>query len=255
MHGSIEIDGLEMHYEMLGAERKDDASKPAPLLLLHGFTGAGADWRHVFDLAELARDRAVILPDLRGHGRTRNHLWPLTHRRCAHDVLALLDRLGIDRVDAIGLSLGGNTLLHLATEQPSRVRAMILVSATMYFPESARAIMRQVTAETRSEQEWQEMRGRHVHGDAQIRELWAQARAFADDYEDLSFTPARLSRIEARTLVMNGDEDPLYPPSMTVDMYRAIPSASLWIVPGGGHGPIFGEHRDAFVGTAKRFLA
>ncbi len=42
--------------------------------------------------------------------------------------------------------MGGNILLHMETLPPDRIRAMVVVSATMYFPEQARAIMRQVPA-------------------------------------------------------------------------------------------------------------
>jgi pimeloyl-ACP methyl ester carboxylesterase len=41
-------------------------------------------------------------------------------------VLALLDRLGLRRVRAIGLSLGAKTLLHMAAIQPDRLEAMVL---------------------------------------------------------------------------------------------------------------------------------
>jgi hypothetical protein len=41
---------------------------------------------------------------------------------------------------------------------------------------------------------------------------------------------------------------------MAVEMYRAIPRASLWVVPGGGHGPIFGEERPAFARTSLPFV-
>jgi len=53
-----------------------------------------------------------------------------------------------------------------------------------------------------------------------------------------------------------GDRDQLYPVEMGVQMYRAIPGASLWVVPGGGHGPIFAPHeREAFAREALAFLA
>jgi pimeloyl-ACP methyl ester carboxylesterase len=38
------------------------------------------------------------------------------------------------RYEGIGVSGGGNVLLHMATKQPERVKAMVLVSATSYFP-------------------------------------------------------------------------------------------------------------------------
>src|SRR6185436_18365400 len=99
-----------------------------------GFTGTGGDWAHVFELDDLGRRYRLIIPDLRGHGRSTNPAGTLTHRQCAQDLSALLDRLGVGRFRAIGMSLGGNTLLHLAMREPDRVPALVLVSATMYYP-------------------------------------------------------------------------------------------------------------------------
>jgi pimeloyl-ACP methyl ester carboxylesterase len=75
-----------------------------------------------------------------------------------------------------------------------------------------------------------------------------------DSYTDMNFTPPLLSRIEARTLIVHGDRDPLYPAHLALDMYNAIPRSSLWIVPNGGHGPIFGDSAPRFVETATAFL-
>ena len=219
---------------------------------MHGFTGSGDDWQHVF--AQPLDGYRVIAPDLRGHGRSTNPSDTFTFADVARDVFALLDALGIDRVKAIGMSAGANTLLHMATQQPSRVQAMVHVSGTPRFPDQARAIMRTMTAETRSEAEWAEMRARHHHGDDQIRALWKYARGFADDRDDMNFTAATLSRITARTLIVHGDRDPLYPVELAVELLRGIPNAALWVVPNGGHGPIFGEQAAPFVRTATAFL-
>jgi len=208
-----------------------------PLLLLHGFTGCGDDFVHFFDVDALASDYQLIVPDLRGHGRTASIGAGFSHRQCAVDVLALLDLLGIDRCRAIGLSLGGNTLLHLATLAPDRVDAMVCVSATSHFPDSARAIMRTMTEESRSTDEWAAMRQRHPGGDEQIRTLWRIARGFADSRDEMSFTANDLATITARTLVVAGDRDPLYPLSITIDLFRAIPGASLLVLPNAGHTP------------------
>lgn len=199
-------------------------------------TGEGSDWRHVFDLEALSASYRLVIPDLRGHGRSELPAdeFPFTHRQCAEDIRALLDHLAIESTFAIGLSLGGNTLLHLATMAPPRVEAMVLVAATPYFPDSARTIMRAATSENKLHEK--------------------QFRGFAEDVDDLSFTPARLARIQARTLLVNGDRDPLYPPSMLFEMHRAIPRSSIWVIPEGGHGPIFGEQREAFARSAIRFL-
>src|SRR5215467_3330190 len=114
----------------------------------------------------------LIKPDARGHGRSTNADNTITHRQCALDTLALLDHLGIRKCRAIGLSMGGNTLLHMATLQPDRIAAMVIVSATMYFPQQARTIMQQLSVDNLPQNEWDIMRQRHKLGDDQIVALW-----------------------------------------------------------------------------------
>jgi pimeloyl-ACP methyl ester carboxylesterase len=240
------INGMDMYYEGRGHGE--------PLLLLHGFFGSHRDFAHLFDMDQLGRAYRLIVPDLRGHGRSKNPLPATTQRQGALDVIALLDHLGIERCKAVDMSFGGNIMLHVATRQPGRVEAMVLVSSPSYFPAKARAIMAATTVETRSDEEWRTMRAAHAHGDEQIRRLWQQASAWKDDYEDMSFTPPHLATITARTLLVSGDRDPLYPVSIFVDMYRAIPRASLWVVPNGGHGPVFGPTRAEFARVAPAFL-
>ena len=229
-----------------------DTGTGEPLLLLHGFTGCGDDWKYVF--AEPLAGFRIIAPDLPGHGRSPNPRGNFKFADVARDVFALLDQLKIDRVKAIGMSAGANTLLHMATQQPDRIAAFIHVSGTPRFPDQARLIMRTMTEESRSPAEWAEMRGRHQLGDDQIRALWRYARAFADDRDDMNFTAATLATITARTLIVHGDRDPLYPVELAVELLRGIPNSSLWVVPNGGHGPIFGEQAAAFVKTAAAFL-
>jgi len=238
------INDIDMYYEIRG--------EGEPLVLLHGGGGVGANWQLIFK--EPPKGYRLVIPDLRGHGASTNPLPDFTFRQLAQDVLVLLDRLGIERFQAIGVSLGGKTLLHVATQQPSRVEAMVLVSATPYFPEQARTLMRQLTAENRSEAEWQQMRQWHKQGDEQIRKLWVQMNALKDSYDDMNFTPPYLSTIMARTLIVHGDRDPLYPVNLAMEMYAAIPRAYLWIVPNGGHGPIFSQMAESFVHTTLAFL-
>jgi pimeloyl-ACP methyl ester carboxylesterase len=170
------------------------------------------------------------------------------------DVVALLDLLGIRRCKAIGMSFGGNTLLHVATQQFDRIDAMVLVSSTPYFPEQARRLMGALPVEATSAEAWDELRKRHELGDEQIRSLLEQQYALKDSYDDMNLTPPELSRIRARPLIEQGDRDPLYPLELSLEMYRAIPRAELWVVPNAGHGPIFMEHADTFARTAVTFL-
>jgi len=142
----------------------------------------------------------------------------------------------------------------MATRQPERVKTMVLVSATSHFPEQARTIMRNYTPDLLPEEDREKLRCRHPGGAAQIETLFAQARAFAESYDDLNFTPQDLAKIRARTLIVQGDCDPLYPAQISVDLAAAIPGSSLWIVPGGGHGLIGGERWPEFTRTAAAFL-
>src|SRR6516225_3291719 len=63
---------------------------------------------------------------------------PFRHQDAA-DILALLDHLRIGACKGVGVSAGGNVLRHLATRQPEGIKAMVLVSATTYFPPQARS--------------------------------------------------------------------------------------------------------------------
>lgn len=213
-----------------------DTGSGEVLLLLHGFTGSGDDWQHVF--AEPLPGYRVIAPDLPAHGRSPNTRHDFKFADIARDVFAMLDELGIDRIKAVGMSAGANTLLHMATQQPDRVTAMVHVSGTPRFPEPARAIMRSMTTDGL------------VNPD-----LARYAHAFADDHEDMNFDAASLGTITARTLIVHGDRDPLYPVELAVELLRAIPNSALDVVPHGGHGPIFGEQAAPFVATATAFLA
>jgi pimeloyl-ACP methyl ester carboxylesterase len=242
---TLQVNGIDLYYETQGSGE--------PLLLLHGGSGSHEDWAHA-GREEFVRDYTLIMPDARGHGRSTNPAKTITHRQCALDTIALLDHLGIQKCKAIGLSMGGNILLHMATLQPDRIEAMIVVSSTMYFPEQARAIMRQVPIDNQPPKEWDTMRKRHKHGDEQIMAIWEWLRGMADSYDDMDFTPPSLARITARTLIVYGDRDFLYPIEMATDMYRAIPQSTLWVVPKGGHGPVFLDAAPLFVKTALAFL-
>jgi pimeloyl-ACP methyl ester carboxylesterase len=242
--GRIEtLNGVQLYFEVHGSGD--------PVVLLHGFSGSSQDWQST--IAELGKHFQLIIPDLRGHGRSSILTKPFRHEEAAADMFALLDHLGIAACKGIGVSGGGNVLLHMATKQPERVKAMVLVSATPYFPAPARAIMRQY-ADSLPEQQWEVLRRRHPGGDAQINALLASTKSFADSYDDMNFTPPHLSTIQARTLIVQGDRDPLYPVELSVEMARAIPKSSLWIIPNSGHGPVIGERWPEFLKTAAAFL-
>jgi pimeloyl-ACP methyl ester carboxylesterase len=237
------VNGVEIYFEVHGTGD--------PLVLLSGFSGSSQDWKP--SLAAWGSDFQIILPDLRGHGRSSVLSAPFRHEDAAFDLFALFDHLGMRAFKGVGISAGGNTLLHLATKQPDRVSAMVIVSATPYFPAQARAVMRQYGANLPGA-EWERLRRSHPGGDAQIKALLASTASFADSYDDLNFTPPLLSRIQARTMIIQGDRDPLYPVEISFEMAKAIPNSALWIVPNAGHGPVIGERWIEFIKTAAAFL-
>lgn len=240
-------DGAELFFEAAG-------SGP-PLLLLHGLTGTHDDFAHVFDLPALRAIRRVIAPDARGHGRSTCAGGRFSFRRCARDVLCLLDHLGIEQAQAIGASLGAKTLLHVATQAPERVSAMALVSATPRFPDATLALFRASATAPRSADEWAAMRAQHPQGDAQIEALWRVPAQIADEPGDMALTDVDLAAIRAKTLIVSGDRDPLYPLDLALELYSKISGSALWIVPEAGHLPIFGADGPAFAARALRWLA
>jgi pimeloyl-ACP methyl ester carboxylesterase len=217
---TIPVDDIEVHVEERGLG--------PPLLFLHGLGGSGRDFAHLFDLDVLATHYRVLAPDARGHGRSTNPGGGFTIRRCARDVLHLLDILRVDSALAVGVSLGALTLLHIAAQAPPRIARMILVSATTRFPAGARATMQATGG---------------------MAALLAEAAQ-----EDVDFARERLGAITADTLIVSGDRDPLYPVELAVDLYRGIPHAALYVVPGGGHSPVFLAERQAFVDRALPFF-
>ena len=249
-HGhTASVGDIEMYYELRG--------NGPPLVLLHGGFGASGDWKYLFDLDQLAESFQLIVPDLRGHGRSRDTAnAKLLIRRCALDVFALLDSFGIETFRAVGLSLGAKTLLpYMATQQPQRVGSMVLVSPAPYFPAEARAIQRSMSFETQPPAHLALLREKHPGSDEQIRQLIGYANQWADEYDDMSFTSASMSRITAHTLIVYGDRDELYPVELALEMYRAMPDAALWVLPNAGHGPVFDPPvREEFVRRVRLFF-
>jgi pimeloyl-ACP methyl ester carboxylesterase len=242
--GRIEmLNGQQLYFEIQGTGE--------PLLLLHGFSGSSQDW--IPSVSQWGTKFQPILPDLRGHGRSGILSQPFRHEHAAADMFALLDHLRVRTCKGVGISAGGNVLLHMATKQPERVTAMVLVSAAPYFPAQARSIMAQYPDDLPEEQ-WEVLRRRHPGGDEQIKAILASTKSFATSYDDLNFTPPLLSSIQARTFIIQGDRDPLYPVELSVEMFKAIPNSCLWIVPNAGHGPIIGARWSEFIQTASAFL-
>lgn len=223
---SFKVGEVDIHFRTCG--------EGPPLVLLHGFFQTGRIWEPLF--ASLADEFQLIVPDLRGHGRSTNPSKVFTHGQAAQDIYALLDSLGINHFRAIGYSSGSMTLLHMATQQLERVESMLLFCPTTYFPEQSRNFNLGFSTLDKADPAWvQELRASHAGGDEQIQTLFDNFRTFALNHSDMDFTPAKLSAITARTLIVHGDRDEFFPIDIPVDLYRSIPDAGLWILPYAAH--------------------
>ncbi len=87
-----------------------------------------------------------------------------------------------------------------------------------------------------------------------MRGLIDRVRSYENDTDDVNFSAAQLHTIRARTLIVQGDRDKLFPVEASIELYRDIPNSELWIVPGGDHVPIWGDRKPEFLRVAREFL-
>ena len=131
-HEIVTPDGAEIYYRVYG--------EGPPLLLVHGFFATGELWEPLLD--DLASSYTLIVPDMRGHGRSSNPDNTFIHEKSGGDMLAVLDDLDIEEVQAVGFSSGAMSLIHAATSQQDRFKSLVLLGGTTHFPETSRVIQR-----------------------------------------------------------------------------------------------------------------
>src|SRR5258708_12992831 len=81
------------------------------------------------NLTKLARSRQVIGVDLQGHGRTSLGNREIDLVDMGNDMAGVLKKLGYDKVDVLGYSMGGGVAFQFAAQHPEMVRRLALVSA------------------------------------------------------------------------------------------------------------------------------
>ncbi len=156
---TISAAGVEFHSHQTG--------EPPRAIFLHGFGGD----LHTWDLLwpALSEKLSALRYDLRGFGASSasDDETPFRH---ADDLLAIMDVLGVDACDLVGVSMGGAVALNFALDHPQRVRRLILISPGLVAWEWSsewRTLWRAITAQARS-------------GDMQAaRQLWWQHPLFA----------------------------------------------------------------------------
>jgi len=119
--GRVDVDGVGIEYEVTGQGR--------PVMLLHGFPDSGRLWRHQVPALAGAGFR-VIVPDLRGYGRSDKPqpIEAYSMMFLAADVLAVLADLEIERAHVVGHDWGAALAWGLAAFAPDRVDHLAVLS-------------------------------------------------------------------------------------------------------------------------------
>ena len=196
-------------------------------------------------LAELEKRFTVVRYDTRGHGVSPVPPGPYSIDDLTDDVVALLDRLDIERAHVVGLSLGGMTAMRLAARNPERVDRMVLLCTAVSLPPSQAWTDRADTVRAGGciavadglVQRW------FSPGYTGDRSFWTSmiAATPVEGYAGCCAVIAELDlreqlpSIAAPTLVVAGADDPATPPAMLAEIADAIPGARLLVVDDAAH--------------------
>lgn len=115
-HLIVETPGLRSHVAAIG--------EGDPVLMLHGFPQHWWQWAQIAP-AVAARGHRVYCPDLRGAGWTVADDPRIDRETRLHDVLALMDQLGIERAHVVSHDMGTVTVWQLVYDHPERVRTSV----------------------------------------------------------------------------------------------------------------------------------
>jgi pimeloyl-ACP methyl ester carboxylesterase len=264
----VTLDGVSVSYVDEGAG--DDV-----VVLLHPMASALTVWRPTI-LALRDRHRVIAI-DLPGHGKSAKPRGFRYHPESfARVVLRLLDHLRLGRVTLVGNSNGGATALALTLRHPERVRRLVLVDAAgaRAFPQRSRDVVastftarhlktivpwllrlsvRRLLFVARSPQTDAYVEDFVRQRDAREFDDWARAQVQVARAVMGYDASARLARIRAPTLVVQGARDRLVPRAHAEHFARAIPGARLVVLEGVGHMPEV-EAPAAFTREVDAFL-
>ena len=261
------IDDQPLHYV-------DQGSGPA-VLLGHSYLWDQQMWAP--QIAALSQKYRVIVPELWGHGES-GPLPAQTHSLgdLARQALALLDHLGVAKVNLVGLSVGGMWGVPLALLPPERVNSLVLMDT--YLGAEPEATKKAYFALLSEIEQAGEISGKVLDtivpiffrpgidpNSALYKDLRHSLRVLPPDRLRNSIVPLGclifdrkdalegLSRLNPNgTLVMCGDEDQPRPPAEAQEMADLIGCKLIWI-PKAGH--ISSRENPDFVNEALlRFL-
>jgi pimeloyl-ACP methyl ester carboxylesterase len=220
--GFVDNDGARIWYATSG-------SGPAAILL-HGGLGNSGNWGYQVP-ALVASGRQVVLIDSRGHGRSTRDPQPYTYELMASDVLAVMDRLEIDRAALVGWSDGACTALILADREPHRVSGVFFFACSMDPSGTKPFVATPVVDRCFS---------RHRKDYAALSATPDQFEAFVEDVSHMmatepNYSAEDLGRLSVPVAIVLGDGDEFIKPEHAAYLVRSIPGAEFIGLAGVSH--------------------
>jgi pimeloyl-ACP methyl ester carboxylesterase len=261
--------GIEYAYRTLGAGE-------VPLVLLQHFRGNLDNWDPAL-IDALAARRRVITFDNAGVGASTGRT-PSTIEAMAHDAIAFLDAIELERVDLLGFSIGSFVAQEIALVRPDLLRRVVLASsapqgvAGMHgwapavigavgtpetTPEAYIGVFFALTDTSRDAggQAAQRIFGRTANRDAPT--TWQTRQAQYDAVCAWGIPNhallQRVAAIDLPVFVANGDSDPMILPRYSYLLAGLLPDARITIYPDSAHGFLF-QHHERFAADVHAFL-
>lgn len=238
-----------------------------PLLLLHP-VALDLTW-YGPQFEAFGRERDLVAFDMPGHGQSGDLAQAPSFEIMARAAEAVLEEIGGRPADVLGVSVGGMIAQTLALRRPDLVRSLSLVATLCTFSPEIRQVLRERAGVARREgmariaqlsnERWFTPAFRARRPDMMERtrrSLLQQPGEFhAAMWEMIANLDleSQICAIACPTLVVTGEADVNAPPAAAEKIHRAIPGASLHLMPNVGHFPPF-EAPDAFNVILHAFL-
>jgi poly(3-hydroxyalkanoate) depolymerase len=229
------------------AVRDGDPGWP-PLLLCNGI-GASLELLQPF-VDALDQRRPVIRFDMPGVGGSPAPVMPYHLHTLTPLLAGLLDELGYERADVLGISWGGGLAQQFALSRPDRVRRLVLVATgtgALMVPGHPRVLVKMLTPRRHRDPGYTAQIAGELYGGSARRDpavardllhltsrLGPARGYFYQLLSGIGWTSLpRLRRLRPPTLILAGDDDPIIPLVNARIMHRLIPGSQLHVYPGG----------------------
>ncbi len=236
-----------------------DVGQGAPVVLVHGYTASGwSNWVASGWVEHLSGEHRLLVPDLRGHGRSQKP-WKTeaySVEALASDVLAVMDKEGVERAPVFGYSMGAMVTMHLLMNHPERFSSAVIGGMGSYFPRGrGRYTFERQPPRSGSRPRSLVERAKFLAGYAAMADPIALDRVFRGVFRGQPPVDAsRLGSIGVPTLVVAGTEDVFFAPA--AELARRIPGARFIPLANEGHlsavrNPRFMQAVSEFLGPAE----